>query len=184
MVVFPLLHTPRLKLRKLQVEDLPSLVKYANNKLISDRILNIPHPYQEPDAVFRLSYVVKGFKDKSRFVFAIVRKDSEELIGEVSLHLDANSLGAQLGYWVGEPFWGQGFASEAIGAVLDFGFERLDRQLIYATVDEDNPASARVLEKQGMVNNGVRGRVVQFLLSKQDHDDRKGDAASARPDEG
>ncbi len=65
MEFFPELNTKRLKLRKIQVEDIPSLVKYANNKKISDHILNIPYPYQEPDAVFRISYIVQGFKNKA-----------------------------------------------------------------------------------------------------------------------
>ena len=87
MEVFPELITGRLKLRKISIEDIPSLVKYANNKRIADKILNIPYPYQEPDAVFRISYVYQGFKNKTRYVFAIIFQENEELIGEISLHL-------------------------------------------------------------------------------------------------
>ena len=114
MEIFPELNTNRLKLRKIRIEDIPSLVKYANNKKISDNIINIPYPYREPDAAFRISFVVRGFKNKIRYVFAIILKESEELIGEISLHLlDKKNHHGQLAYWLGEPFWNQGITTEA-----------------------------------------------------------------------
>src|SRR5215203_5117272 len=124
MDVFPELNTKRLTLRQISIEDVPSLLKYANNKKISDNILNIPYPYGEPDAVFRISYVVQGFKNKARYIFAIIFQESKELVGEISLHLDNRKNIGQLGYWVGEPFWGKGIATEAAKAVLKFGFEK------------------------------------------------------------
>jgi len=104
ITVFPELNTNRLKLRKIQIGDVSSLVKHANNKKISDNILNIPYPYQEPDAVFRISYVVQGFKSRARYVFAIILKESEEFIGEISLHLDSHNNIAELGYWLANHF--------------------------------------------------------------------------------
>lgn len=171
MLVFPELNTSRLKLRKIEVDDIPALVKYANNKKISDYILNIPHPYQEPNAVFRISYVVQGFKAKTRFVFAIILLERAELIGEISLHLDPNNPIAELGYWVGEPFWGQGIATEAIAAVLKFGFGRLDLSLIYATCHVDNPASEKVLANNGMTRHIVEGNVSQYRLTKEGYEE-------------
>ena len=84
---FPELITNRLKLRKIQLDDVSSLLKYANNKNISDQILNMPFPYQEEDAIYRLNFVLQGFKNKERYVFAITLKDSKELIGEIELFL-------------------------------------------------------------------------------------------------
>ncbi|MBD0378011.1 MAG: GNAT family N-acetyltransferase, partial [Flavisolibacter sp.] len=132
MEVFPELYTKRLTLRKIGLEDVPSLVKYANNKKIADKVLNIPYPYQEPDAVFRISYVHQGFKNKTRYVFAIIYKESEELVEEISLHLDNSKNIAQLAYWIGEPFWGKGIATEACQAILKFGMEKLQLDMIYA----------------------------------------------------
>lgn len=162
MEAFPELYTDRLKLRKITVEDVPALVKYANNKKIAANILNMPHPYQEPDAVFRISYVVQGFKSKARYVFAIIFQ--EELIGEVSLHLDQQKSLAQLGYWVGEPFWGKGIATEATQAALKFGFEKLNLAMIFAECHITNIASEKVLLKNGMKKNGTSGSVVQYVL--------------------
>ena len=171
MLIFPILFTERLKLRKLEVDDFASLVKYANNKKISDRIINIPHPYREPVAAFRMSYVVQGFKNKSRFVFAITQKEEGELIGEISLHLNQASKTSELGYWLAEPYWGKGLITEAIEAVLNFGFERLELEKIFATCHVDNIASGKVLEKNGFLEKNVNGNVQLFELTKPEYED-------------
>ena len=171
METFPVLYTPRLILRKISPDDIPSLVKYANNKKIADHVLNIPHPYSEPEAVFRISYVVQGFKSKARYVFAIVLKETEEFIGEIGLHLDKDGTIAQLGYWVGEPYWNTGIASEATGAVLKFGFEKLGFDKIFATCHADNAASAKVLVNNGVVQHSMNGNVIQYWITKQEYTD-------------
>jgi len=171
MEVFPELNTKRLKLRKIQIEDIPSLVKYANNKKISDNIVNIPHPYQEPNAVFRISYVVQGFKNKVRYVFAIILKDHDEFIGEISLHLHNNVDRAELGYWVGEPFWSKGIAIEAVAAILHFGFEKLGLNEIFATSHADNKASDKVLQNNKMKKQITNGNVIQYRLTKQEFEE-------------
>jgi RimJ/RimL family protein N-acetyltransferase len=165
MDAFPILHTSRLILRKIQVEDIPALLEYANNKKISDYVLSIPYPYNEPDAVFRISYVWQGFKNKVRYVFAVIFKEREELVGEIGLHLDNNKI-AQLGYWVGEPFWNKGIATEAIEAVLKFGFEKLQLEQIYAACHEENKASGKVLEKNGVHIKNVNGKVILYTINK------------------
>lgn len=163
---FPELQTGRLWLRRIQVEDIPLLLKYANNRKISDYILSIPYPYQEPDAVFRISYVLQGFKNKLRYVFAITLKG--EFIGEISLHLD-NGKVAQLGYWVAEPFWNKGIATEAVTAILTFGFENLQLDKVYATCHEENTASSKVVEHNGMKPGIPNGGVVQYQLTNTDY---------------
>ena len=167
MEVFPELITGRLKLRKISIEDIPSLVKYANNKKIADKILNIPYPYQEPDAVFRISYAYQGFKNKIRYVFAIIFQENEELIGEISLHLDNSKKIAQLAYWIGEPFWSKGIATEATGAILKFGFDNLNLHMIFAECVAENKASEKVLLNNGMIKKVSSGSVIQYLLTKK-----------------
>ena len=162
---FPQLFTDRLHLRKIHIDDIPLLVKYANNRKVSDHILNIPYPYQEPDAVFRIGYVNEGFKTSSRYIFAIILKETEEFIGEISLHLDKKRM-AQLAYWIGESFWKNGFVTEAIKAIVIFGFETLDLDLIFATCDEKNIASIRVLEKNGFQKKGSAGSILQFAVER------------------
>ena len=159
------LYTRRLELRKITVDDIPSLVKYANNKKISDLILNIPHPFQEPDGVFRISYVHQGFKNKSRFIFGIIFRESSELVGEIGLHVESHGR-AQLGFWVGEPFWNSGIATEAAEAILEFGFENLGLETIYAECHIENEASQKVLLKNRMRKKGSSGSVLQFAASR------------------
>jgi [ribosomal protein S5]-alanine N-acetyltransferase len=165
MQPFPLLPTPRLLLRQLTADDIPALVRYANNPNIARYVLNIPHPYGEPEAVFRIGYVVQGFKAKSRYVFAIYHKQRGEIIGEISLHLDSLQPIAQLAYWVGEPFWGQGIATEATAAILQYGFYKLGLAFVFAECVEENAASQRVLLKNGMEKMGTSGAVLQFKIT-------------------
>ena len=166
---FPRLYSPRLCLRKLQVEDFPSLVQHANNKKISDNIINIPNPYREPDAAFRMSYVHQGFVKKARYVFAITFKESDEFVGEISLHLNSNKPIAELGYWVGEDFWNRGIATEAIAEILNFGFAILKLEHIFATCHIDNPASSKLLVKNGLEAVPTKGNVLQYQISKATH---------------
>lgn len=164
---FPTLYTSRLILRKITIDDIPALLKHANNPKIADRIVNIPFPYEEPTAVFRISYVHQGYKQKSRFVFAIISKQEQELIGEISLHLDRSKEGAELGYWLGESFWNQGFTKEAMAAVLQFGFEQLKLVTISASCDEDNIASHKVLEHNGFKLAPANGKTRIYYIEKQ-----------------
>jgi len=182
MKQFPTLITKRLTLRRIQLEDVPTLIKYANNKKISDQIFNIPFPYQEEDAIYRFNFILQGFKNKERYVFAITLKDDTELIGEVGLHLDKENNNAQFGYWIAEPFWGKGIATEALAAILKFGFEALALNKIYATHYPDNPASGKVMLSNGMIKeaelkehykiDGAYRTVVQYRLTKKEYEDR------------
>lgn len=143
--------TERLYLRRMLISDFPSLIKYINNPVIAENILNIPYPYSEEDAIARLNLILKGLKEESRYIFAIVWPRTNELIGEIGLHLDTQNNKAEMGYWVGGPFWGMGIATEAAKEILKFGFDNLRLNKIVATHFLDNPSSGRVLEKIGMV---------------------------------
>jgi [ribosomal protein S5]-alanine N-acetyltransferase len=183
MESFPELITKRLRLRRIQLEDVSSLIKYANNKNISDQILNIPFPYGEEDAIHRFNFIVEGFKNKERYVFAITFKDENELIGETGLHLDKNNNSAQFGYWIAEPFWNNGIASEAVAAILQFGFEKLHLNKIYATHFPENKASGKVMLKNKMIREGELKdhykvnddykSVIQYRLTKEEYKEQK-----------
>lgn len=168
MLVFPQLHTERLTLRKLRVEDLPSLVAYANDPAVAENIVNIPYPYREPDAAFRIGVVLKAFKARTGFIFAMIHKERRELIGEISLHLlDKANRHAQLAYWIGAPFRGQGLTTEAVASVLKFGFESLSVDLIYGDCKEQNIASARVMQSNGMQQHSRRGSLLVYAIEKE-----------------
>ncbi|MBK7636017.1 MAG: GNAT family N-acetyltransferase [Saprospiraceae bacterium] len=135
MLVFPILRTESLKFRQLTVDDFEAIVELANNRNISQQIVNIPYPFQEFNAVHRLSYVVDGFKTRQRFVFAIVRKENDKFIGEISINIRNNTDDAEIGYWIGEPYWNNGYGSEAIAGISKFAFEILKLKILFATVN-------------------------------------------------
>jgi RimJ/RimL family protein N-acetyltransferase len=86
--------------------------------------------------------------------FALVLRRSNELIGAIGLRVEAQHARAELGYWVGLRYWGQGYCTEAGYAVLDYGFNTLGLARIHASHFTRNPASGRVMQKLGMRHEG------------------------------
>ena len=164
MLVFPVLRGEKIILRQLQVDDFDRLVQLASNLKISRRIVNIPHPYQIFNAVHRLSYAVDGFKNKTRFVFTIALQESNNLIGEISLHIKEDIKTAELGYWVGEPYWKKGYCSEAISKILEFGQVRLGLNTIFATVHPENIPSVSVLTKNGFSLHNHQANTYTYII--------------------
>jgi len=162
---FPILQTNRLTLRKLEVDDLPYLVTYANNKKIADHIANMPHPYREPDAAFKISYVMQGHKQGNRLTFSIISKEHAHLIGEIAIH-DLSGGTAEIGYWLGEPFWRQGLMTEAIGAICGFAFEKYEKDSVVASCRPNNVGSISALKKVGFEQVSTTSRLLEFRLVK------------------
>lgn len=154
MKVFPELKTERLLLTELNNVDIPDIVEYAGNKNISDTTQNIPHPYTEKDAVFRINAAAQGFQSKQQYTFAIKLQKTREFVGGIGMRVEVRHSRAELGYWVAEPYWNNGYASEATKAVLEFGFKELGLHKIFATHLEQNSASGKVMVKNGMVREG------------------------------
>ena len=128
--------------------DIPSLVKYANNRAISRNLRNIfPHPYTREDAE---AWVKLRKEDAQEGLFFAIEVEGEAVGGIACQVLDdVYAKGAMIGYWLGEPFWGRGIMSEAASLVTDAAFDELDIVRIEARVFEWNIGSARVLEKVG-----------------------------------
>ena len=139
-------------LRPWREGDEPALVKYANNRKVWINLKDLfPHPYTMEDA----EAWVQSQKDRdSPTNFAIANAD--EAIGAIGLRLqgDIYKRSAEVGYWLGEPFWGQGIATHALRAMTEYAFDTFDIVRLYALVKEYNPASARVLEKCGFTLEG------------------------------
>ena len=88
--------------------------------------------------------------------FAIVLLDRGVLCGSTGLGIDAENANAELGYWIGLPYWGKGYCTEAVQAVVQYGFEVIGLHRIQASHFSDNPASGRVMQKIGMSYEGCR----------------------------
>lgn len=144
------LRTPRLLLNHLRETDIPVIVPLADNPNISDVTLNIPSPYGEENARDWLQMGTRGRKKGDLFLFAIRDPETEAFLGGIGLNVNARHRRGEFGYWLGEPFWGQGYMTEALTAILDFGFGELDLWSIQANHLVENPASGRVMAKSGM----------------------------------
>ncbi|HEX2451576.1 MAG TPA: GNAT family N-acetyltransferase [Gemmatimonadales bacterium] len=155
MNVAPTLRTPRLALGPLASGDLQALVTLAGAFEIADTTATIPHPYATEDARMFLALDAAERAAGGAMRFA-VRHDGGELVGVVGLHqIDRDQLRAELGYWIGVPWWGRGYATEAAGAVVAYGFENLGLHKIHAHYLARNPASGKVLERIGMRREGL-----------------------------
>lgn len=141
-------------------DDIAPLVKYGNNRNIWINLTDrFPHPYEEKNAKEWLKYVTATDQEK---VYAIATPD--EAIGAVGIHYrqDVDRLGAELGYWLGQPFWGQGVVTSAVRKVVEITFETTNLIRIYARVFAPNVASVRVLEKAGFELEGrLRNAVIK-----------------------
>jgi RimJ/RimL family protein N-acetyltransferase len=154
MNAIPSLSTPRLSLGALNPKDIPQIVIYAGDKSIADTTLNIPHPYKEKDAQYWINSAQKGFEKGTQYTFCIRLKSTQEFIGSIGLIVNRNNNNASLGYWIAKPFWNSGFATEATRVILEFGFNTLKLHKIYATHLIENPASGKVMIKNGMIKEG------------------------------
>jgi ribosomal-protein-alanine N-acetyltransferase len=154
----PSLQTARLLLRPFCLQDVEDLVRLAGDRHVAATTLRIPHPYREQDAVDFISSCQPDFEQGLGARFAITVRD--ELCGAVGPHVERAHKHAELGYWIGVPQWGLGYATEAAAAVIRYGFGTLDLHRIHASVLAGNPASARVWLKVGMRLEGrLRGHV-------------------------
>lgn len=150
----PTITTQRLVLRKLRSTDIPRIVKYANNRGISDNTLNIPYPYKEEDAVYWINMADEGARKSDGYIFGITLKAVDQFIGGISLTMEPFDK-AMIGYWLAEPYWNKGYMTEATAAILQFGFENLGLRKIYSNHLEQNPASGKVMINNSMIKEAV-----------------------------
>ncbi len=157
----PTLHTERLILRPLVAADAPLVQRLAGARAVADTTLAIPHPYPDGAAETWIQGHAPAFAAGTRASFAIVHRADDFLIGVMGLVIDPGHLRAELGYWIGEGYWGRGYATEGGRAILDCGFASLKLHRIHAQHMVRNPASGRVLQKLGMRFEGIHRHAVR-----------------------
>lgn len=150
----PTIETPRLILRPFSLADAPQVQRLAGERDVASTVLEIPHPYEDGMAEHWIGTHQERFERGELVSFAIVLRVTTTFMGTTDLQLDHQHESAELGYWLGKPFWQQGYATEAAQAVVRYGFEVLGLHRVYATYLMRNPASARVLQKLGMRAEG------------------------------
>ena len=148
------LNTRRLMLRQLCREDIPQLLPLIGTREVAATTLRIPHPYTQDDALKFLEHCDALWDRREGARFGIFVREGERLCGGIGLDAKLNHNHAELGYWIGVPFWGKGYCTEAAREVLKFGFETLQLHRIHAGHFSNNPASGRILQKLGMKHEG------------------------------
>jgi [ribosomal protein S5]-alanine N-acetyltransferase len=148
----PTLETPRLKLRPYTEADIPELLPLIGTREVAATTLRIAHPYTEQDAKAFLELA----KDPDKLWLAITLRSDGRQIGGIGLRVEKQHQHAELGYWLGVPFWGHGYATEAAADILRYGFETLALHRIFASHFKHNPASGRILKKVGMKYEGCQ----------------------------
>lgn len=150
----PRLETERLILREFELSDAPRVQQLAGDKEIAATTSLIPHPYPAGEAERWISTHAASFAAGASARFAITRREDNLLIGAIGLEIHPKHNRAEVGYWIGKDYWGQGYATEALRPVLAYGFSRgLHR--IWAEHFAHNPASGRVMQKVGMRHEGT-----------------------------
>jgi len=152
MGTLPTLETIRLKLRPYAQDDIAELIRLIGTREVAATTGRIPHPYTEKDA---RRFVADAQGDDEVRLAVTLRSDGR-MIGGIGLRPFEPHQHAELGYWLGVPYWGKGFATEAAREMLRYGFETLRLHRIFATHFIHNPASGRILMKLGMRHEGCQ----------------------------
>lgn len=153
------LDTARLRMRDYCEADIPELVPLIGAREVAVTTGRIPHPYSAEDAK---QFLAKIETDRE-ISLAITLRDTGRVIGGIGLRLVEEHRHAELGYWLGVPFWGQGYATEASREMLRYGFEELRLHRIFASHFKNNPNSGRVLQKLGMRHEGCQREHIHKL---------------------
>jgi ribosomal-protein-alanine N-acetyltransferase len=150
----PTIKTERLVLRPFELADAKDVQRLAGARAIADTTLNIPYPYEDGMAEEWISTHQPKFEAGNLCNFAVVLRNSGELIGAIGLVIVSRFERAELGYWIGKPYWQKGYCTEAGRAVLQYGSTVLKLNRIHASHLTRNPSSGRVMQKIGMVREG------------------------------
>ena len=147
------IRTSRLVLRSLERADLDQMLPLITRE-VAATTLRITHPYTRKDAEEYFDGMQSEIAKDKMLQMSIFVASSDEYCGSVGLRIEREHGRAELGYWLGVPYWGQGYASEATQAVVAYGFGELGLNRIYATVFAGNTASCRVVGKAGLKYEG------------------------------
>ena len=150
----PTLQSTRLLLRPLCLHDAPVVQSLAGDAAVADTTLRIPHPYPDGAAEAWIASLSPEWESGAGATFAITDREVGSLIGVAGLTISEQRINAELGYWIGHPYWNRGYATEAAQALVDWSMIALRLGRIEARYFVRNPASGRVLQKLGMAHDG------------------------------
>lgn len=180
------LESDRLFLRPFDLEDAKRVQELAGDRKISDTAIAVPYPYEDGMAEEWISTHARLREDGQEWIFAITLQSAQgsdfepsaetcsskasSPVGAITLRLNAEHRHAEIGYWIGVPYWGRGFATEAAQRLLEFGFDELNLHRVHAHYLIRNEASGRVLTKLGMRHEGT---IREYFLTRHGFEDVK-----------
>ncbi|MCM2465094.1 GNAT family N-acetyltransferase [Methanoculleus oceani] len=149
----PILATRRLLLRAFDPGDAREVQRLCGDYAVAATTL-LPYPYPDGLAEVWIASLREGIERGDAAAFAVTLAGEGGLIGGVRLRIDTDHARGELGFWVARRCWGRGYATEAVRAVIEYGFSTLGLHRVHAHHFSRNPASGRVMEKCGMVYEG------------------------------
>ena len=150
---FESIYTERLVVRALEPGDAPRIHRLIGDWDVARTTANVPHPYEDGMADDWIAKSASELEAGEAYHLAVTRRDTPGLIGSVGLTLPERRAPV-LGYWIGRPYWGRGYATEAARGLVAFGFDALGIDRIIASVLPENLGSGRVLDKLGFARTG------------------------------
>ena len=152
----PTIETERLVLRPFAMEDAADVQRLAGDPAIADTTLNIPHPYPDGAAESWITTHQERWQSGLGVICAITLRSTGELVGAISvLGISQQNSHGEMGYWIGKPYWGNGYCTEAARALIRFSFATMGLHRVFAHHLARNPASGRVMAKAGMRYEGT-----------------------------
>jgi len=142
-------------LREWEITDIESVAVNANNNKIAEKLRNVfPHPYSKVDAEFFVNMCINA--DKTKDLFLAIDVDGKA-VGSIGVFKqdDVYCKSGELGYWLGEEYWGKGIVTEAIKQICEIAFDKFDIVRIFAEPYSHNIGSRKVLEKAGFELEGI-----------------------------
>lgn len=165
----PEIETARLVLRKLTLADVEDVFAYASDPDVAEMTTWSPHESLDDSLAF-LTGVQRWYDDGDGGPWGIVVKETGQVVGTVGLSVISWHARAEIGYAIGKAWWGRGITTEAARAALQFGFETLNLNRIEARCLPENIASERVMQKLGMIHEGL---LREHMYAKGRFDDLK-----------
>jgi [ribosomal protein S5]-alanine N-acetyltransferase len=153
---YPTLRTERLIHREFTQGMAPDVQRLVGDWEVIRTLLGVTYPYKDGMAEEWIATHRPTYEAGERVTWAIVLRVEKTLIGSITLHLHPIHDNAELGYWIGRPYWGCGYATEAAREVVRHGFEDLGLHRIGANHLGSNPASGKVMRKIRMTHEGTR----------------------------
>jgi [ribosomal protein S5]-alanine N-acetyltransferase len=154
-IYLPELISDRLLLRRMTPADAADVQRLAGDRAVAATTSLIPHPYPDGAAEQWIASQAEDLEKGAGAVWAIIRREDEAFIGAIGLNINIECNHAELGYWIGVPYWNKGYVTEACRLVLDYAFNQRGLHRVQAHHFASNTASGRVMQKLGMTCEGT-----------------------------